>query len=103
PRVTQVALPLAHPAHEVVKPSPVLPAAPHQVAQRIARVIAPEDPLTHLVERFPDVIRRRERVRPVVVGPIPVSVGHFLLRPPPPPATRCQRREPTSRSERSRC
>src|SRR6202035_5913516 len=56
PRVAQLALPLADAAPQVVEAAPVLPAAPQQVAESVARVVTAEDALAHLVERLPDVI-----------------------------------------------
>src|SRR6202023_2046362 len=56
--------------------APVLPAAPQQVAERVPRVVTAEDALAHLVERLPDVVRGRQRVRPVVKRSVSV-VSHL--------------------------
>ncbi len=76
--VAQLALPLADSAHQVVEAAPFLPAAAQQVTQRVARGVAAQDPVAHLVERFADVIGRRQRVRAVVVGTVTV-IGHRQL------------------------
>jgi hypothetical protein len=49
--------------------------AAQQVTERLGRAGALEHGLAHGVEGGPDVVRRGERIRPVVVGPVPVS-GH---------------------------
>ena len=68
--VAQLALALADPAHQVVEALAVLPASAQQVTERVPGVVAAQDALAHLVERLPDVIGRREGVRPIVVRPV---------------------------------
>ena len=75
-RAAEVAAPpgrVAHPPHprgELVEAPVAVEAAPQQVGQRVAHRAAGEHVAAQLVERRPDVVRRRERVGTVVPGAV---------------------------------
>ena len=54
-------------------PAPTVEAAAQQVRERLAHRAAGEDVATDLVERRAYVVRRGERVRPAVPGPVAVA------------------------------
>jgi len=66
-------LPLPHLAQQVVQATPAPQATPQQVAQGAAGIGAGQDRIAELVQRPPGVIRRRQRVRPVVVSAVAVA------------------------------
>ncbi len=66
-------LPLTHPPQHVVQAAVVSHAAAQQITQRASRVRAAEHRVAELVQRATGVIRRGQRIRPVVVLAVPVT------------------------------
>ena len=71
--VADLALPVAHPAQQVVQAAAAIHAAAQQVAQGAGRVRAVQHRVAQLVQGAAGVKRRRQRVRPVVILAIPVA------------------------------
>ena len=65
---------LLHLAHEVVEAADPVGPALHQVAQGVAHPGPVEDTLAELVDRAARVVRRRQRIGPVVVRAVAVAV-----------------------------
>ena len=78
PGALERASPLPAALRMVVEAAHAVGAALHEVAQRVAHADAVEHALAELVDPRARVVRRGERVRPVVVGAV-AKAGHARI------------------------
>jgi hypothetical protein len=77
----QLLAPLPRAVEQRVEPATAVRSAAQQVAQRLAQRAAREHVATQLVQRLADVVRRCQRIGPVVPRPVPEPTGRHHAAP----------------------